>query len=343
MAYLATANDVKTAALYRAGEPTDGTSQYDGLAYAWMTDVLRAVISGGQFGPSPLEPVDWLWARAWPRGALQMVQPCNGNPPRTTYAAFQTGSQTVTTTPMIPGQPNLAGWRLQQDQTPARHLIGVAQHDPAGNHSTLTLQEPWTGSQLYTTAWLAYPDTYELPVDFVRGTSPLYISAYPNFGMPYVIDVLDTPDLERYAPQPWPMTTGRTFGGLPVVAARVDERKLRFSHYLYTPDTPLPVQIEFEYIRCPEVLAEGSIPPIPMQHRILLVFGLAYLILVDKDDGSNQALYGQFQAQVKAMTDEYRRTLRRMSNRWGVVQPSRVTGTYGPPRWTTGGLPAWNW
>ena len=341
MAYKTTAADLKADALYRAGEPTDGTSQYDGLCYEWLTDVLRAVISGGQFGPSPLEPVDWLWARAWPRGAIQLVQPVNAD--RSATATFVTGLQTVTTAPMVTNAPNLAGWRVQQDQTPARHVIGVAQHDPAGNISLLTLQEPWTGATLTTNAWLAYPDTYELPVDFVRGTSPLYISAYPNFGLPYVIDVLDTPDLERLAPQPWPMTTGRTFGGLPIVAARVDERKVRFSHYLYTPDTPLPVQIEFDYIRCPELLAEGSIPPIPPQHRNVLAFGLAYLILVDKDDSAHQALYGQFQGQLKAMTDEYRRTLRRMSTRWGIVQPSRVTGEYGPPRWTTGGLPAWNW
>jgi hypothetical protein len=341
MSYGTTAKDLKQDALFRAGEPTDGTSQYDGMVYSWMTTVLRALISGGQFGPSALEPVDWLWSRAWPRGALQMVQPVNQTP--TVKASFQTGSQTVTTTPMIPNAPNLAGWRLQQDATPARHLIGVAQHDPAGGHSTLTLQEPWTGAQMYTSNWCAYPDTYELPTDFIRGTSPLYISAFPAWGLPYVIDVVDTPDLERYYPQPWPFTTGRAYGGVPIVAARVDEKKLRFSHYLNTPDNPYPVQIEFEYVRCPEVLAEGSVPPIPVQHRLLLSFGVAYLILVDKDDSAAQALFGQWQAQLKAMTDEYRRTLRRMSTRWGVIQPSRVTGTWGPPLWTSGGLPAWSW
>jgi hypothetical protein len=341
MAYFATAKDLKLDALYLAGEPTDGNSQYDSRVYEWLTVVERALISGGQFGQSVLQPVDWLWARAWPRGAIQLLQPANGN--RTVQAIFETGSRFVSTFPMLPFASNLAGWRVQQDQTPARHLILVSQNDEGANQTYITLAEPWTGQTMRITNWLAYPDTYELPTDFVRGTSPLFIMAFPSFGLPYSIDVIDPPDLERYYPQTWPMAGGRTTAGFPVVAARVDETKIRFSHYLYTPDHCLPVQLEFEYIRRPDVLLEGSISKIPIQHRRILSFGCAYLILADKDDSAAAVLWQQFQAQWKAMGDEYRRGLRRMSSRWGVVQPSRVTAAWGPPLWTAGGLPVWSW
>jgi len=341
MAYLATAQDLKADALYLAGEPTDGNSQYDSRVYEWLTVVQRALISGGQFGQSVLQPVDWLWARAWPRGVIQLSQPINAD--RVCRATFQLGSIHVTTTPaLIPGA-NLDGWRIQHDQVPARHLVMASQTDRATNQSFITLSEQWTGPSMAVHNWLAYPDTYELPSDFVRGTSPLFIMAFPSFGLPYSIDVIDPPDLERYYPQTWPMAGGRTTAGLPIVAARVNETKIRFSHYLFTPDHLLPVQIEFEYIRRPDVLMEGTVPAIPIQHRRILSFGCAYLILADKDDSAAAVLWQQFQAQWKAMTDEYRRGLRRMSSRWGAVQPSRVTAAWGPPLWTAGGLPVWSW
>jgi len=341
MAYFATAKDLKIDALFLAGEPVDGNSQYDSRAYEWMTVVARALISGGQFGQSVLEPYDWTWARAWPRGAIQLMQPINGT--HTLTATFQTGTRAVTVTPALGSDVNLAGYRIQQDTTPARHLVLASQNNPAANTTYVTLSEPWTGTSMSVTTWLGYPDTYELPPDFIRGTSPLFIMAFPSFGLPYSIDVVDPPDLERYYPQTWPMAGGRTTAGFPVVAARVTETKLRFSHYLYTPDTPLPVQLEFEYINRPDVLSEGTIPAIPVQHRRILSYGLAYLILSDKDDSTAADLWQKFQAQWKAMADEYRRGLRRMSSKWGVVQPSRVTAAWGPPLWTSGGLPVWSW
>jgi len=341
MSYLATAADLKIDGLFLAGEPTDGNSQYDALCYEWLTTVARALISGGQFGPSALEPVDWLWARAWPRGTIQLTQPANQ-----TYTASLTvtmGSQAAVAVPMLPDPVDLAGWRIQQDGTPARHLVSVSQQDRINTQTLITLQEPWTGASMTTARWVAYPDTYELPTDFVRGLSPLFIQAYPSFGLPYTIDVIEPADLDRFYPQIWPMGAGRSTGGLPIAAARVDETKLRFSHFLNTPDAPYPVQIEFDYIRRPDVLGEGSVPPMPAQHRRTLSYGLAYLILADKDDNTAAMVWQQFQAQLKAMADEYRRTMRRMSTRWGVVQPSRVTAAWGPPLWTTGGLPVWNW
>src|SRR5262249_33286014 len=203
--------------------------------------------------------------------AIQLSQPANAD--HTVTATFQTGSRYVTTSPMMPDGTDLSGYRIQQDATPARHLVTNSQNDIPNNQTLITLTELWTGATMSTASWLASPDTYELPSDFVRGTSPLFIMAFPASGFPYTIDVIDPPDLERYYPQTYPMAMGRTQSGLPVVAARVTETKIRFSHFLYTPDTPYPVQLEFEYIRRPDVLAEGAIPMVPIQHRRILSYG----------------------------------------------------------------------
>src|SRR5215831_1563174 len=137
MSYLTTGLDLKQDALYLAGEPIDGTSQYDapnGPVYEWLTVVARAIVSGGMFGPSFLEPADWYWARAWPRGALQLVQPYNRS--GATAATFTSGSTAIT----LVGSPttlDLRGYRLLKTDTPARHII-------ASNAGlAVTLREPW--------------------------------------------------------------------------------------------------------------------------------------------------------------------------------------------------------
>ena len=88
MSYSTTAKDLKLDALDLAGEPYDGSSQYEAFAYEWLTVIQRALVSGGQFGPSPLEPVDWLWARAWPRGA-RMLSSGPASPQRMESGASQ--------------------------------------------------------------------------------------------------------------------------------------------------------------------------------------------------------------------------------------------------------------
>jgi hypothetical protein len=345
MSFFTTGRDLKQDALFLAGEPQDGTSPYDAHVYEWLTVVQRALVSGGSFGPSVLQPMDWPWARAWPRGTLQLLQPFN--------ATFTIGAVCTTGSPRVlidsAALPDLRGWRFLRDDVAARHLIMELQVGEGAFGTTLMLQDPWSGPTNLTgdpvTRWLAYPDTYELPEDFVRGTSPLFVSAGPSWGWPAVIDVVDPADLEPRASLAWPLSNGAggPTGGLPIVAARVTERRLRFSHYLNTPQQPLPIQVEFEYIGRPDLIQEGTLPMVPIQHRRILSYGAAYLILNDKDDATAPQLWQTFQAQWKAMADEYRRNLRRMSTRYGTVQPSLVmTGWRGPWGWTTpSSLPLW--
>src|SRR5215475_4779420 len=340
MSYFTTGLDLKTDALWLAGEPTDGTSPYDSRVYEWMTIIQRTIVSGGMFGPSVLQPADWYWARAWPRGAIQLVQPFG---PNARLATFTLGSQTVT----LQGSavPDLTGYRVLRSTVPARHMI-VAVDNTVTNFPTLTLKEPWTGASVSSVGdWLAYPDTYLLPDDFVRGTSPLFLYGFPsNLPTTQTIDVVDPSDLERMYPQafPWAQGTSTVGGGLPLLAARVTQDRLRFSHFLNTPNTTQPIQIEFEYIRRPDVIAEGTIPTIPVEHRRCLSYGAAYLILDDKADTEAQAKYAMFLAQYKAMRDEHARDMRRMSSRWGVIQPPRSSGNRSIMLTETG-LPVYIW
>src|SRR5215475_14464563 len=341
MSYFTTGLDLKTDALWLAGEPTDGTSPYDSRAYEWMTVCQRTIVSGGMFGPSVLQPADWYWARAWPRGAIQLVQPFG---PNARLATFTLGSQTVT----LQGSavPDLTGYRVLRSTVPARHMI-VAVDNTVTNFPTLTLKEPWTGASVSSVGdWLAYPDTYLLPDDFVRGTSPLFLYGFPsNLPTTQTIDVVDPSDLERMYPQafPWAQGTSTVGGGLPLLAARVTDSRIRFSHFLQTQGADLlPLQLEFEYLRRPDVILEGVHPLVPLQHRRILSYGAAALILQDKNDADAANLFAFFSAQYKAMRDEHASDMRRMSIRWGVIQPPRASGNRSIILTETG-LPVYLW
>lgn len=331
MANLTTGADLYADALLLAGEPATN-SQYASEVYAWLTVVERALVSGGQFGPSVLEPLDWSWARAYPRGVLQLMQPVNRD--FTATASFTEGSAVVTLSGLA-SLPDLLDWRLTRSDVAARPLV-VAQLPTSATAMTITLQAPWTGPTDSVTTWLAYPDTYRLPGDFVRGCSPLFVAGVDGMSGPMVLDVIDPAALERAYP------TAATPAGLPECAARVTADRLRFSHYLDTSSVPRAVQVEFDYIRRPPPLAAGIVPLVPEAHRRVLSYGAAYLILDDKDDSAAQSLWTRFQAQYKALRDEELRGALRMSTRWGVIQPARSTGT-GGLWYTDGGLPVYAW
>ena len=338
MSYLATGLDLKQDALALAGEPTDGTSSStDQQVYEWLTVTERGIVSGGFFGPFMLQPCDWYWARAWPRGAIQLVQPLNQA--NTITATFVAGSTTVTLNPQLTQTIDLRGYRIFKPDIPARHLIS------SNNFLTLGLREPWTGDSESTVEWMAYPDTYQLPSDFVRGTSPLFNYVFPsNIPFQPYIDVVDPDEMEKMYPQAFPWAQGSTTfgGGVPILAARVSQDRLRFSHFLNTPNSTNNVQLEFEYIRRPEVIAEGTIPAIPIEHRRILSYGAAMLILDDKKSSQMESLWAHFQQSYKAMRDEHARAMRRMSSRSGVIQPARSNRNRGILLTETG-LPVYVW
>lgn len=304
---LSTAVDLKRDALRIAGEPQDGTSTYDDQVYDLLTVVQNALVSGGQLGPSYLQPVDWLWARAYPRGVVQMSLPVNGD--YTVTATFTQGSKTVTLSGTLPS--DIANYRLWIESKSTRpYVLQIA-------GTTLTLRDPWADVTYSSARWLAYQAEFDLPADFVRFGSPLFVSGYP-----YRVDLVEPTDLEHDYP------FSLIYAGRPELAALVTDRKIRFSHFLGTTaqgaPADAPLQLEFEYIARPEPLTEGVIPKVAYEHRRVLSYGAGYLIQDDKSDTDRDRTFGKWQAQYKAMLDEFRRNIRNASSKYGVVIPRSV-------------------
>src|SRR5262245_23551084 len=337
MAYLSTGLDLQTDALVLSGEPFDGTSEYDDDVYEWLTVIQRTLVSGGQVGAAALQPIDWYWARAWPRGAIQLVQPYNQA--FTVPATFTAGSAGFSV-PNANVLPDLSGYRVWRADVGARHLITRVQNISTSTNNAV-LREPWTGPSDTTVEWMAYPDSYELPVDFVRGASPLYVQGAPSTWMgPWEINIIDPRDLERlYGATNW---ANFVQPSTPVAAARITEDRLRILPFLNSPADPDNVQVEFEYIKEPEVIAEGVIPAVPIHHRRVLSYGVAYLILLDKGDSDSQGLFQQFQSQYQAMKSEHLKEAQRMSSMYGRLGPARASH-WTAIRFTESGLPVYVW
>ncbi len=331
MSYFAfqTAKDLKTDALFLAGEPQDGSSQFDSLAYPFLSTVQNCLISGGVFGPEPLIPVSWLWARKYPRGTIQMVLPFNDN--FAVSATFTAGSTLVTlSAPFTASDPDITNWRLWMFQNVASSVSGFQRPyvQKILTPTSFQLKDPWTDNTFTTTQWLAFQAEYDLPRDFVRFASPIFVS-----GWPYSIDVVE----------PWQMEKSYPFSligpAVPVLAAVVAQspveiqgtggadtvQKVRFSHFLGTTAANTgaitPLQLEFEYIFRPEPLYEGNIPAVPLEHRRIISFGGAYLILEDKADNERDRMWARFRTAYRAMVNEYRQSIKNASTRWGVPIP----------------------
>jgi hypothetical protein len=297
VANLTTAADLKTYTLKRASEPTDGSSKFDADVYEKLTEVQSKLISGGALGPVFLQPMDWLWARKYPRPTLIIEATFNGA--YTNTATFTQGSVTVTLSGSV-GANVLTNWRVFTEAEGQRPYIASA------SGTTITLATKWTADNLVTKRWLAWQSEYDLPTDLVRMASPFYVS-----GNTYEIPVVDPTQLE----QEWPFSV--TGSGTPCLAALVTDSKMRFSHFLGSDDNPLP--LEYEYIERPAAIAAGVTIIVPYEHRDVLCFGAAYLILYDKSDSKAASELTVWKSQYDALLSEYQRKMHAASPLYGKI------------------------
>lgn len=302
MAFLQTAADLKVDALQLAGEPTDGSSTYDGRVFEYLNRVQNALISGGQLGSRVLRPVDWWWARAYPRGVVSLAKPFNDPTGVAIPGSFTQGSTVVSLGSIVATDLSNYRVKLTTAATPSQAQPYILSN--AG--SSITLRTPWLdATQTSITTWIAYQAEYDLPTDFARFSSPLYVPMWP-----YELDVVDPRQLEQTYP------FGSIAQSVPVLGALVTERKLRFSHI---PDQNYAA--EFEYIVQPDHIEDGVTPLIPERDRAVLSLGAAYLLQYLRGDSDQDRVLAMFTDAYRVMADQQRGTLAKASSRYGRVIP----------------------
>jgi len=303
MANFTTVNDLQADALFRAGEPTDGTSDYDTRVVEYLNAAQMSLLLGGPVGGEVFPVRDWWWARKNPRGVFN------------TAAEITTGTVTVTlgsTTVTFSSAPaaSVTGYRLRVDSLGS--VPRIASH--TGGVATATLDVAWPEATQTAVAYHLFKIEYDLAADFLRLCGqPILVD------WPYKINIVDEDTLE----EGYPLTL--IAAGVPSVAALIGSATIRLNHWTETAE-----RIEYPYIYLPDDLATGGTPILPRHHRRMLSTMAAAYIALDKADTKAMSLLQEAQVYFRVMEQEHAHHMRRASQSFGRIEPRQdLLGSFG--------------
>lgn len=305
-------SDIINDALFRAGEPTDGSSDFESVALSYLNRSYNALIFGGnEFFPTAHE--DWWWLKAEANIILQ--------PSITTGTVSVTHNSTSIAFSSGPAS-DMDGYFFKVDGH--QDVFRISAHTAAD--TAATLDSVYTGTTNATASYRLFKLEYDLAAACLKVTGPMQAfrdSEYDIYGMalselqsqyPLSLIQMGTPD--RYA--------------------QVDEDTVRFNKYI---DTDELVRVDYDYMRKPDALTDsGSEEPlVPLKFRYVLADMTTFFLLMDKDDTRAQAVGEMAKSGIAAMSLENRS---RMANtgEMGQIKPrqSGIGRLRGPLRTNTG-------
>jgi hypothetical protein len=357
MAGFTTTDDLVTQALWLAGEPTNGQSDYQAQALIWMQLCYDTLLNGGTLGTTniaqsaglyehlvDIPTTDWKWLRKFPPFAFNTtpailgsgadVSQSGGPPPIMIGTVLVTnGSPTITFS--IAPPVSVAAWRLKLiDQAPGVPnppitIPRIVSH--VANATTATLDAPWPQETQTASNFALFQAEYPLPSDFVRFCeSPMVQGGWSGLNPPRLA-IGDSEQVFDY----WPLTEFNQ--GPPTAAARVTTNTIMLNRW----DTP-SYRIEFSYIYQPDPLAINiqQEPVVPLRFRNILALGSAMLMAHDKVDSRTGSLSSQFREVLTQLGQEYRKEQMAGSENMGRMLFRTPYNRRGLLR-TASGLPLW--
>lgn len=268
MANLKYTTDLKTDVLFRAGEPTDGRSDYNDHVLELLNRAQNALALGGcEFAPEINE--DWWWLRKDPPGTLVLQAP------------IETGTVTVTNNSNIvtfsdAPAASVAGWFFKT--TTDSDVFRVTSHVAAAAGATLdSVFTGTSGSKTYTVFKAEYP----LASDVLRIIGPMRGYADGTFD----VDGCEAQALNRDYP------LARIEKGRPDRFAPVTETKVRFNRCGIDTEGAL-IRLEYDYLFRPATLTgdDNEEPAVPQQFRYLLADMALFWLYLVKDDNRDAKL-----------------------------------------------------
>lgn len=312
MANLRTTEDLLIDALRKAGEKTDGTSQYASDALEYMNAVYKNILAGAtKFLPSLGEP--WAWAKARYPTIIQLLVP------------YQAGSVSLTansSTGTFSAAPpiSLAGRFLKADDRP--DYMRIASH--TASTTSFELDAPYADTTGSSLSYKAHKLDYEIGATG-GGTDGVLRLFAPMRVHRQQTDEADGTGLiseldERNYAEKYPMRS--LLRGTPTEYAVVGNADglitVRFNKSVNT-----ITRVEIDTIQVPDPLtnSSASIPLIPEAHREVLSFCTAHDILFDKEDDKAQAMYAFAQAELQAMVTAQRKARQNARRNFGRLVP----------------------
>jgi hypothetical protein len=311
--------DIKIDALFRGGEPIDGTSEFDGKIETWINRAYQAVVNGGdELQPGINE--DWWWALNTTPGVLTLE-------PRITTGTANVTNNSATVTMSSGPSATVKDWYFKVDDH--ADVFRVSAH--TGGSTTVTLDSVYTGATDTTANYKLFKLEYDLAADMMWIKAPM--RAYQDGR--YLIHGMDIEAMDQQFP------LAQVNSGVPRRFAMLEDRTVRFSHYGGTSSTDF-IRLDYSYGLRQTVLSSfGSSdteePLVPHQYRkVLADFSLMWLMQAKSDADASTAATMAANG-LRAMAVENRRRKRRFSHEYArIVTRRRIPNRREPLRTESG-------
>lgn len=273
-------SDVLDYILFRAGEPTDGTSDFEAQALIEINRAYRAIwMGGGELTPDVNEP--WLWLKKDPPGTLTLQ-------PVVDAGTVDVTNNSASITFGTPPAASMAGRFFRTDDK--SDVFRVLSH--TGGAGAATLDSVYTGETNAAATFRVMKMEYDLAADILRPIAPMRVHGYNN----HRVEGVDLTSLDRDYP------LRDAVGGIPDKFALVTETKVRFNAYGGDEATDL-FRVEYDYLVKPADLTNsGSEEPlVPLEHRQVLADAALFFVFQSKSDTRAEGSAKQAALGVRAM------------------------------------------
>lgn len=263
-------HDLKKEVLFACGELEDGTSEYDDKVMVFLNRANQAMLSGGaDLGLDIGQP--WSWAKKQYPSTI-IIQPDNID---YTFDVVN-GSNIITFTSTPIGSFLNYFITFNDDKTVYRiksHISGAM----TALLDSVYIEDSASGASSHLMKY-----DYVLDSGILRLIGPFLTTSNHQLGWTGNIEMIDQ------------VTFGREFPvsirqGLPdrftqVYKTNDMQPTVRFNRIPAPQDKP--IKIQYDYIPVPDDLIDdvNSIPVIPREHRITLVYYASYYLMMDKND-----------------------------------------------------------
>lgn len=293
-------SDILEDVLFRAGEKTDGTSDFEAAALRYINRAYMAICKGGDELTPTINEV-WWWLRSSTPGVITLE-------PRRNAGTVSVTNNSATATLSAPVASSLAGWFFRVDGHP--DVFRVSAHTAGTN--TLTLDSVYTGETDADATYELFKLEYDLESDVLYLSQSMRCyregqSVIDGIGE----DMMDTM---------YPLWNAQP--GIPQAFAMIGERKVRFSHYGGTESNDY-IRVEYSYVKIPAELtnADGEEPLVPRMYRKVIADAALYFLHMDKNDDRADAVGLMAQAGIQAMQIDHRKRISTQSNWFGHIAP----------------------
>lgn len=290
MALLTTSADIKDDALFRAGEPTDGTSEYDDKALDWLNRAYRAIWMGGTEFDSDLNEEWW-----WLKGAGNLIL----QPTISSGTVSVTENSENITFSAAPSSSSLAGWFFKV--AGESDVYQVSTHNAGGVQ--MALDSVFTGETDTAATYTLMKLQYDLASDVLRLIAPMRQARQSDWRVFSI-------SKERMLTE-FPLNLIQT--GTPTYFFPVDEDTVQFNRA--GDGNGNYIRLDYDYLKKPDDLADDTAEPlVPIQYRYLLADSLLFWLMMDKEDSRTDAQGLVVRAGLRAMKRENERRWAEMAD-----------------------------